>query len=56
MVFNDSIIPSSLQTDHLGDVVGPAIDHEDINSLCNDFYVENELLLNNFKHCSHDVK
>ena len=44
IVFNDSIISSSLQTDHLGHVVGPAIGHEDINSLCNDiYYVENEL-------------
>ena len=35
IVFNDSIIPSTLQTDHLGHV-GRAIGHEDINSLCND--------------------
>ena len=56
IVFNDSIIPSSLQTDHLGHVVGPAIGHEDINSLCNDFMLRMNFLLSNFKHCSRDVK
>ena len=56
IVFNDSIIPSSLQTDHLGHVIGPAIGHEDINSLCNDFMLRMNFLLSNFKHCSHDVK
>ena len=56
IVFNDSIIPSSLQTDNLGHVVGPAIGHEDINSLCNDFMLRINFLLSNFKHCSYDVK
>ena len=56
IVFNDSIIPLSLQTDHLGHVVGPAIGHEDINSLCNDFMLRMNFLLSNFKHCNHDVK
>ena len=56
IVFNDSIIPSSLQTDHLGHVVGPDIGHEDINSLCNDFMLRMNFILSNFKHCSHDVK
>ena len=56
IVFNDSIIPSSLQTGHLGHVVGPAIGHEDINSLCNDFMLRINFLLSDFKHCSYDVK
>ena len=56
IVFNDSIIPLSLQTDHLGHVVGPTIGHVDINSLCNDFMLRMNFLLSNFKHCSHDVK
>ena len=53
-VSNNSVIPSSLQTDHLGHVV-PVIGHEDINSLCN-FMLRMNFLLSNFKHCSHNVK
>ena len=56
IVFNNSIIPSNLQTDHLGHAVGPVIGHEDINLLCIDFMLRMNFLLSNFKHCSHDVK